>query len=52
MTPAETAQLKHVLETAEWLRDPAVVGTPDLAAHVARRALDAYNPELRIDGVA
>jgi hypothetical protein len=52
LTAAETAQLKHVLEAAEWLRDPAVLGAPDLANRVVRRALDAYDPETRIDGVA
>jgi hypothetical protein len=51
MTTAETAKLKHVLEAADWLRDPAVLATPDLAAYVVARALDAYNPETPIDGV-
>jgi len=50
-TPAETATLRHVLESAAWLRDPEVLASPDLAAHVAARALDSYNPELPIDGV-
>jgi len=49
-TPAETPP--HMLEAAEWLRDPAVLGAPDLANRVVRRALDAYDPETRIDGVA
>ena len=51
ITPAEAAMLKHVLDAADWLRDPAVLATPDLAAYVAARALDAYNPETPIDGV-
>ena len=51
ITPAEAATLKHVLEAAHWLRDPAVLATPDLAAHVAARALGSYNPETPIDGV-
>jgi hypothetical protein len=51
ITPAEAATLKHVLEAADWLRDPAVLATPDLAAHVTARALGSYNPETPIDGV-
>ena len=48
---AEATMLKHVLEAADWLRDPAVLATPDLPALVAARALDSYNPETPIDGV-
>jgi len=51
LAPAETATLQHVVAEAEWLRDPAVLATPDLAAYVAARALHTYNPELPIDGV-
>jgi len=51
ITPAEAATLKHVLDAADWLRDPTVLATPGLAAHVAARALDSYNPETPIDGV-
>jgi hypothetical protein len=50
MAPAETATLKHVLEAADWLRDPAVLATPDFAAYVAARALESYNPETPIEG--
>ena len=48
--PAEAATLKHVLDAADWLRDPAVLAMPDLATHLAARALDSYNPEMPIDG--
>ena len=48
-TLAETAALQHMLEAAHWLRDPAVLAMPDLAGHVAARALGAYNPEMPIE---
>ena len=49
LTLAETAALQHLQATAHWLRDPALLAAPDLAGHVAARALDAYNPEMPID---
>jgi hypothetical protein len=52
MTAAETARMKHVLEAAEWLRDPAVLAGGDVATLVATRALDSYDPVKPIDGVA
>lgn len=51
LAPADAATLQHVLAEAEWLRDPAVLATPDFGAYVSARALDTYNPELPIDGV-
>jgi hypothetical protein len=51
LTPAETAALQHAREAAEWLSDPAILARRDLAAYVAARALDSYNPEMPIDGV-
>jgi hypothetical protein len=51
LTAAETTRLKHVLEAAEWLRDPAVLASADLASRIAARAVDSYNPELSIDEV-
>jgi len=50
-TAAETTRLKHVLEAAEWLRDPAVLASADLATLIAERAVKSYNPEMSIDGV-
>jgi hypothetical protein len=51
MTAPETRRLKHVLEAAEWLRDPAVLASADLATLIAERAVKSYNPEMSIDGV-
>jgi hypothetical protein len=50
-TAAETTRLEHVLEAAEWLRDPAFLASADLATLIAERAVKAYNPEMSIDGV-
>jgi hypothetical protein len=52
LTAAESARLKHVLEAAEWLRDPGVLQGGDVASRVATRALDSYDPAMPIDGVA
>jgi hypothetical protein len=51
LSPAEADMLPHVVAEADWLRDSAVLATPDFGAYVAARALDTYNPELPIDGV-
>jgi len=50
VTAAEATTLEHVLDAADWLRDPAVLAMRDLSAHVAARALDSYNPETPIEG--
>jgi hypothetical protein len=44
LTAAETTLLQHVVAVDPSLRETVP------AAHVARRALDSYNPELAIDG--
>ena len=44
LTAADTTVLQHVVAVDPALRAPAP------AAHVVRRALDSYNPELAIDG--